>query len=284
MLGKLLKYDFRSLSRTLVPMQLGVLGLSLLCSVFLTINMRWSNANTGAGMIGNMFDTIVVLFTVIVAIAIISSLFVAFFLVMQRFYRSILSDEGYLTFTLPVSTTNIMWSKLITGFVWILVSTVVVVLSVLILVLIGSAESGIVNMDAIREISLFFSTVFGNWRGAYTLGVFEALLCLIIGSAAQLLQLYFSIIVGGMLSKKHRILAAIGSYFVINFAIGSVSSIISIPMGISLGASSFNINTGIEVFWAVQPYIVFSLVLLAASAVLFFFLSRYFLKNRLNLE
>ena len=43
-------------------------------------------------------------------------------LMISRFYRNLLQDEGYLMFTLPANTHALIWSKLIVSTVWFLVT------------------------------------------------------------------------------------------------------------------------------------------------------------------
>ena len=48
----------------------------------------------------------------------------------QRFYKNVLGDEGYLTLTLPVNVHEILWSKLIVSFVWFLATGLIAIASV----------------------------------------------------------------------------------------------------------------------------------------------------------
>ena len=45
---------------------------------------------------------------------------VSLVVVIQRFYKSLLGDEGYLMFTLPVETWKLVMSKLLVAIFWIL--------------------------------------------------------------------------------------------------------------------------------------------------------------------
>ena len=45
-----------------------------------------------------------------------------------RFYKNLMTDEGYLMFTLPVSRSQLIWSKLIVSMAWGILSAVLAAL------------------------------------------------------------------------------------------------------------------------------------------------------------
>ena len=51
----------------------------------------------------------------------------------QRFNKSLIGDEGYLMFTLPVTHTQLLNSKLIASLLWVVVGTIVMGLASLII-------------------------------------------------------------------------------------------------------------------------------------------------------
>ena len=50
-------------------------------------------------------------------------------LMVYRFYKNLMTDEGYLMFTLPVSRSQLIWSKLLVALVWSVLSTVLAALA-----------------------------------------------------------------------------------------------------------------------------------------------------------
>ena len=74
---------------------------------------------------------------------------VTFIMTIQRFYKNMLGREGYLMFTLPVSVSKLIWSKLIVVMVWIILSVIV-----------GSVAFMIVIFN-FNDLKLLFSE-FGN--------------------------------------------------------------------------------------------------------------------------
>ena len=103
-MGKLMKYDLRAALRLFIPLWIGTLVLGLVNGVTIEMEQsdnRYLNFFTG-------------LFAVLFVLAIFAILIVAAIYVVQRFYQSMLKDEGYLTFTLPVGIDSILWSKALT--------------------------------------------------------------------------------------------------------------------------------------------------------------------------
>ena len=113
MLSKLIKYDFKALSRVLWPTMAAVVGATLIAALcFLFDSRTIGNADSG------LIQVIAAILAAIMMLAIIAASFLVFFVICAHFYRNLMTDQGYLTFTLPVKTTEILWSKLITAMLW----------------------------------------------------------------------------------------------------------------------------------------------------------------------
>ncbi len=113
MLGKLMKYDMKYMARILPWLYLGAVGISVfLCIVTLVIPFDFLSGfelliQSGSTMAVQALLIITVVFIVI------------------RIYRSLLSDEAYLTFTLPVKNSKIIDSKIFAGAIWSFISMAV---------------------------------------------------------------------------------------------------------------------------------------------------------------
>ena len=118
MLRKLLKYDFKSIARILLP----IYGACLVVSVLL-------GAQSGSRSVSPAILSIfIALFTVAIILTIV--------LVIQRFYQNLLGPEGYLMFTIPASTSTHILEKVLLALVWGLLGSLVIFLaSFLILIL-----------------------------------------------------------------------------------------------------------------------------------------------------
>ena len=293
MLGKLIKHDFKSLSRILFPTQLAVLGATILATIGFAINFRIDYTNNN-GLI-DLLRLITGFMSAIMVLAIIASAILVAFIIFQRFYKNLMCSEGYLTFTLPVTTAEILWSKLITAMIWSIISGVVIFISINIFVLFGTGQGTFVNTEAYRELGKFIHEAFRTIGGRLTWPMLEVLLFGIVATASSILHVYLALIIGGVVSQKHKILASIGFYFVIDIAVSILSTILSYCLGTSMvitAASFENIHWDAQnavsiyntIFEASQPYYWSFLIFSVAVCAGFFILSRYFLKNKLNLE
>lgn len=96
MLRKLLKYEFKATARTMVPLYIVLIAFSLFHLVINPLDVLESTGNTSIRTIIAMLD--IMLYVVLIVGLSIMTLVI----MIQRFYKNLLGDEGYLMFTLPV--------------------------------------------------------------------------------------------------------------------------------------------------------------------------------------
>lgn len=125
MLGKLIKHEFIQTSKRLLAVYAAAgVSIALLLVSYLT-------KITFIGMTAS-FALIVIGF-----IAIIMTLV----MVIKNFYDSLYGSQGYLTFTLPVKSKDVLFSKFLVSFTWIIASYIVMVLTWAIVFLFARAKS-----------------------------------------------------------------------------------------------------------------------------------------------
>ena len=120
MLRKLLKHEFRATGRIMLP----VIGILLATSVAANLSLRY--------LLGSdvwFFSMLGILLLTAFGFAIFGVFIVSFILMIQRFYKNLLQDEGYVMLTLPVSIHQHIWSKLIVSSVWFIVTALAVILA-----------------------------------------------------------------------------------------------------------------------------------------------------------
>ena len=98
MLGKLMKYELRATSRTMLPLLL----LTLLLSVF--TRMTSAVVQSGHSKFITVINTLLILafFLALIGTAVFSVV-----LMVMRFRNNLMTDEGYLMFTLPVEASGV---------------------------------------------------------------------------------------------------------------------------------------------------------------------------------
>ena len=139
MLGKLIKYDMKSMSRVLIPLGIAAPVISFLFSLSIkglvgvteyTVNHTLESQALIQGSAVVTGIVTLIFFGVMVAILVMTVLFVV-----QRFWNGLLKEEGYLMFTLPVETWELVLSKGICATAVGCVSSVVAVLSCVVMAL-----------------------------------------------------------------------------------------------------------------------------------------------------
>ncbi|MDY4855275.1 MAG: hypothetical protein SO155_04535, partial [Candidatus Ventricola sp.] len=125
MLRKLIKHELRATGRVMLPL----LALELVAAVGGNIS-TYRLLETSNGVLNTLGIVLLMGFTIVF----VASGVVAFVLMVQRFYKNLLRDEGYLTMTLPVSVHEHIWAKLLTSLIWWAAVLAVAAVSMLILV------------------------------------------------------------------------------------------------------------------------------------------------------
>ena len=98
------------------------------------------------------------------------------------------------------------------------------------------------------------------------------------------MEIFFAIVVGGQVAKKHKVLAAIGMYLLINMGVGMISTTFMSIVAFGEGFSSLTLDTVPQVTSFMTSVFGWYGVLFAGLAVLFFFLIRSIFKKNLNLQ
>lgn len=146
-----------------------------------------------------------------------------------RFYRTMYTDQGYLTHTLPVSKNKILISKILVSGIWYVLITIGILISVVILMV--SLFSVVLPDVHWNDIAEFFE-LYGDEFVAVLrdeLGINLAYwgVLLIVSSIVApfcTMTIIFGAISIGQLFTKHRVLMAIVSYVVISILNMVVSS------------------------------------------------------------
>ena len=219
MFGKLLKYDFKYVARIWWMLAVGVLGLSVAASlvfraIFLNIN---SNGFFAFLSVLGMF------FLVVSFIGIFGSLVVTEVLVFVRFYKNFYTDEGYLTFTLPVKRSKLLLSKTLNSIIWFALHTALILVCVVIFLGLGIGSS--MGTPPLKTVGISIGWLWdkvGWWLIVYAV---EAILLFVVLSAFTTCLVQLCITIGAIVAKKQKVLAAVGIYYLVNTVLSTVGSI-----------------------------------------------------------
>nr|WP_308742317.1 hypothetical protein [uncultured Anaerocolumna sp.] len=194
MLGKLLKYEFKATSRILIPLYLillittGMNRLILLLDIF-----------EGSLMI------IPMIMKTLFILSVITIFITAFILMIYRFYKNLLSDEGYLMFTLPAKTHQLIISKYLATLTWLLVSIIIIIGSAVLAI--GTPENIKLVLNNLNEFLIQFEA-----SGNNTTVTIITLLLFCLTSFITYISLIYASIAIGQLFTKNRLVGAFVSY------------------------------------------------------------------------
>ena len=289
MLKKLCKYEFRSIGRTLIPIYIAVIAVSIITAISIAMNVNYANINYSSNSVQwaiemNVQYKLQQVFTFVMSLtyfAVMVALFVlTFVIILQRFYKGLLCDEGYLMFTLPVKPWQLITSKGITAFVISILSGIVSCISIFIM-MIGALPQPfkfLAQFFSLENWSMFFTRlneVVPMW-GIY---LFEFIILVIVSSLASLYQVYASMAIGH-LAKKNRILMSVVAYIVISMILSFIGGIFGVFSAFTM-QNLIYINAG-EAF--LHALLIFSIIISIIECVVFFVITERILSKKLNLE
>ena len=216
MTGNLIKYEFRSGLRYIgIIWPALIVSAALLGIVFKVMNIISPEDPQGImNIIQLIFDLV---FPLLYAAIFIAMIVITIFIVILRFYKGLLGDEGYLMHTLPVKPWQLITSKGIVACAVVMISIICAVLSVLILV-------GIDDISGLVTGAKEFFTVLGE-EPRLILVIIEVIILAIFGMMASIYHIYAAMAIG-QLTGKHRLLASLGAYIAINIALTVLATVI----------------------------------------------------------
>ncbi|HBN81002.1 MAG TPA: hypothetical protein DD433_06455 [Ruminococcaceae bacterium] len=266
MLRKLLKYEFQATGRIFLPLYLLLFLFTVMNKAFLSMN----SGNIGAsGLQIPTFLAMTAYVCIVVAIVVVTLV-----ATIQRFYKNLLTDEGYLMFTLPVSVHSHIFSKLLVASVWTLLSTIFSILSVFILA--ASPDF----MNTLSRMIQSFLQAFGQFGAPMYLITGEAVVLVLVTLAASILNIYVSIALGHLV-KKHRVAGALGAYFLIGLV---EQFLFSIFMTAAKNGEWFRSFENWDHTVLIESGLAALILVTAALGAIYYFGTYYILKNKLNLE
>lgn len=273
MLGKLIKHEWKDTYK----MGCLMLFITLLVTVMGWLSFQspmWKmNSDSYYMSLGPLdFISIIVLLMYVFMLAGISYAILIYIGV--HFYKTMYTDQGYLTHTLPVGKHQILCSKLLVNGLWLLFVNAAVILSAIVVFgsLIGAlVPDGYAWIDFWKEFteSLGMLFIYLDLNQSFYLVVL--LFSALIGPFASVAILFGSITLGQIFSKA-RVLMAILCYVGVGVVNSLVSSVVQSLTAFSSLKLTFNISFNS------------SIIVQLIAAVLLYFAAYQILTKKLNLE
>ena len=289
MFRKVFKYDMASIKRYWWMIAVVILAMSVLGSfVFRVMYTAAENMNEEDGILLSLIVIAGSIFVFICIIAAFSSVIVTTVMTHLRYYRNFFTDEGYLTFTLPVRRKTLYLSKTVNSMLWAFAHVLLLVVAAAIaLTLAPVPEDGqFLNLTFWND---FFDSIAEAWDqiGAWLIVyVLEFLLMYLCASAASVGLIQLCITIGSIVAKKHKLLASIGIYYAVNMITSTVAQIaayivtIFMSTGIAVLAER---ATALEGYTSIALALMLLTLIFAAFAMILHFVALGLVERKLNL-
>ena len=243
MFWNLVRYEFKNVNKWYLALYGAVLALSALIGI---------QARTYNDIPIKESQPILLIFLALVFGGLMITLGIStLILIIRRFKGSVYDRQGYLTLTLPVSEHQIILAKLLGAFIWSLISSAVLVLSIYIILVIIEPNS--VNFLAFKDLFQQYLDSIGLYLISFILSTISGILCI-----------YLAISIG-QLFNEYRTALAVLAYIVIQIVLGFIGLNLRID-------TNFNMMLTFEIFT--------DLILIAG----FYLGTYYILKNKVNLQ
>ena len=283
MLSKLLKYELKATGRIMVPL----FAVLIVASGALAWDIMWENGEVSSAPVLSLI-LILVFFAAVLVTSVMSIA-----LILMRFHKNLLGNEGYLMFSLPVTTAQNIASKVITALIWLIVGGAV------------GIGCGMVFIQVMGESKDFYTqlnnvwTIVRNFYGpgkAVFLLIFAAVTFL-LGVLESIVQVYAAISLGHQWGN-HRVIGSVlayGGFAVVESLIGNLLRKAGFPLlqevsiaqeEISTASNPLSAYAGLSTFLTkvAVPILQNMFWVTLCGIAVYWFITWFFLDKRLNLE
>ena len=275
MLIKLIKHEFRATARVMLPLYL----VTILLALMTRASSLWTKMVTFEGLTGRNFLSLLSgIIAVGFVLALIATFVVAVVLTIQRFRSNLMADEGYVMFTLPVSTHSLVWSKLIVSTVWFLGAVIIDVVALMALVadLAMFQEFGRVLTEISQQL-----TAYNVGNGVLLL--VELLVLFVVFCLATCLDFYAPLAIGHSFAQ-HKMLLSVAFFFAIQVAAQIISGTLLMAGVPYLDSLSFWLSSQAQPMTVVHGVMWCSILITAIYGAILYCLTIRMLHRHLNLE
>lgn len=248
MFFKLVKYELKSVGKW----YLGLYALSLVMAFVLrSLVPEFQTLGQSVNLSGWLFTlysfSLTATFVLIVAMMIAT-----IFIICRRFSQDIFGRQGYLTMTLPVSTHQLLTSKIFVSLLWCFFNALIIFVSI------GVISYGLLDYS---QLTVFWDQIKGV---NLTITVIQWLLYLSLSAIREILTIYLAIALGHLFRNRRTLIS-----FLFYFLLVIVTTLI---------------GTFVQDVLADQDSYLFIVSLLELVYIgLYYGATHFIIKNRLNL-
>ena len=275
MLKKVFKRDFNRIFRY---WWIGA-AVSALTTLVASLMMRFSVNGVNEG--GNVLLPVLgILVSCAMYIAVICGYFAVWGAVHYGFYRNFYTDEGYLTFTLPVKRRTLLLSKTLNSTLWQVIHGALLLLCLAIALVINLAGRG----DGSTDVGAVIDVIPWGWLGLY---LAELILIAVAGVALSTCAVELCITFGAIIAAKHKLLVAVVIYYIGATVISTVGQTFTLFNGGTLIRGLDIITERASEGVGMMTFALIGLWLLAAICTLtvaLYLVTQHLIENKLNLD
>ncbi len=237
MLGKLLSSELRALWKPAVVMLAVMVGAGLVGTVcFSASDVLSDGFSSASSAFASNASIALIMATLFCGFLVWASVVALFVFVAMRFYRSMFTDEGYLTLTLPVKTGALVMAKFLVAYVLLLVF-------ILVATLLYSLMAMSVN-EVASTMQMLFSLM-GGWSafstdGGEVLSTVMGVLSMLVTTAYQLALAFGSLALGSWWARRHKVAAAVGVYLGAGWLLSlvfSIAGVLAMTADVGIGSA-----------------------------------------------
>ena len=197
-----------------------------------------------------------------------ASMVALFVFIVVRFYRTMFTDQGYLTLTLPVTAAQLVMAKFLMAFIIVAVAAILAMF--LCSVMMTTVSSGELSLTWVFALS---SGMFGMLDTEAPGAVLAGFLNTFVMSAYNVGLAFAALSLGAWWAKRHKVAAAVGIYLGASWLISLVFSILDMIL---------IINSGGDFLMTVVSLV--QILIYAGCAVGSVLLAIYAVKNKVDLS
>lgn len=293
MLGKLMKHEWKNINKVGGIMVLVMVAVTVIGCIMLHLPGMAALFSEGGNlsemqMVGWILMGVMTL--LIYVFMLMGATYGIFIFLGMRFYRTMYTDQGYLTNTLPVTAHQLLISKILVSGFWYFLIGIVVAVSIFALFFSlfngllrdtlaaeGYSTWGFMGMILSEMMEVYEEMGMNMTNFTIIMGIM-----LVVSPFATIVVLFGSLTLG-QLSKKHKGLMGILAYFGVVFVNVIISSIVQIVNSVRLSLAALSNPYG-EVTMNTSGSYISSLIIVVVLAVTLYCTSHHILTKKLNMD
>lgn len=277
MVKKLLKYDLKAYFRVLAPAYVVLLSIALVLRLMQCFE---PTPVPGDSMVPTqVYEVLFISLVVLLVLACLTVLIITFAQTILVFYRNLFTREGYLSFTLPVSTKQHLKAKTLGAVIVSVTSTLVCLLAGVI------ATLGEMLVEVWKAFWYLVGEVVEEAGAAHmTFWAIEGVVLVFAALVASYL-FYCLCITLGQQAKKNRVLSAFGVFFIFYLAAQLFATLLVILVAVDAMWFVDFIEWIIDLHYTgIHLVLIAGIVFNILFAVIAWCVNRNLITSRLNLE